>query len=145
MKKMMFLSVFIAALFLAVSSLSAAESPAGKWKTICDETGEAKSIVEIKVENGNLTGTIIELLQEKDDAVCDKCRGKFKDQRIVGMEFIWDMKKDGNEYSGGRILDPGNGREYRCRLWREGDELHVRGFIGISLAGRTQVWQRIGD
>jgi uncharacterized protein (DUF2147 family) len=117
----------------------------GKWKTIDDETNQAKSIVEIwKSSDGMYYGKIMKLFDEtKKDNVCDKCDPKdprYK-QKIVGLKIIMGMKKTAeNEWSGGNILDPNNGKVYKCKLYREGKNLMVRGFIGVSVIGRTQTW-----
>jgi len=117
----------------------------GKWKTIDDESGKEKSIVQIwKADDGMYYGKIIKLFEEsKKDNVCDKCDPKdprYK-QKIVGLKIIMNMKITGtNEYGDGTILDPNNGKVYKCKLYREGKNLMVRGFIGFSLIGRTQTW-----
>ena len=63
---------------------------------------------------------------------------------MLGMVILTDLRKDGDQYTGGKILDPQNGNVYRCnvRVVDGGKKLEVRGFIGVSLFGRTQVWQR---
>src|SRR5512140_807785 len=116
----------------------------GRWTTIDDATKKEKSIVEIYEENGKLFGKIEKLLDPKPDdpePVCKKCEGELKDKPILGLRIMWDFKKDG---SGGRILDPDNGKVYKCKLSPTdgGKKLDVRGFIGISLLGRTQTWLR---
>jgi uncharacterized protein (DUF2147 family) len=143
------LALSLTAAFLLPLGLAAQEaSPVGRWETIDDETGERKSIVAIWEQNGRFFGKIESLFRQPDedpDPVCDKCDGERKDQRIIGMTILWDLRKDGNEYSGGHILDPNNGRTYRCRIALEdgGAKLKVRGFIGFSLLGRTQYWYRV--
>jgi uncharacterized protein (DUF2147 family) len=77
---------------------------------------------------------------------CQGCSGEFKDKDVVGLRFIWKMKKMAeNEYKGGEILDPNDGSTYSCKmkLAQDGKNLDVRGFLGISLFGRSQVWTRI--
>ncbi|MBN1550873.1 DUF2147 domain-containing protein [bacterium] len=123
-------------------------SPIGKWKTIDDVTGREKSIVEIKDENGSLVGNIISLFREPGEdpnPVCDKCADYRKNQPVLGMNILWNLKQKGEEWSGGYILDPKNGKTYRCKLTLDesGDILHVRGFIGFALLGRTQDWIRV--
>lgn len=115
----------------------------GKWKTIDDETGEPKSIVEIFEKDGKVYGKIVKLFRKPDedqDPVCDECD---KDdprynQKIIGMEIITNMTADGDEYAGGLILDPKVGKVYRCRVWLEGEKLQVRGYWGPFF--RTQTW-----
>lgn len=121
-----------------------AQSVTGKWKTIDDNTGEAKSIVEISEKNGKIYGKIIKILTDKKDAKCDKCPGADKGKPIVGLTIIKGLKKDGSSYSGGTIMDPGTGKEYKCAIKLNGsDKLDVRGYIGIQALGRTQTWIRV--
>lgn len=139
--------ILVAALALSLSALlqAASLSPIGEWKTVDDETGEAKSYVTIWVEDGELMGRIDKLLDpEDDDAKCEECKGKRKNQPIEGMTFVWGLEQDGDEWNGGIILDPGNGKEYKAKLKviENGAKLEVRGFIGFALIGRTQVWEK---
>jgi len=131
---------------VALSASAIAQSPIGKWKTIDDFENREKSIVEIYEQNGKLHGKIIKLFRlpdEDPDPVCDQCSGERKDQKVLGMEILWDLKKDGNEWNGGKVLDPKNGRVYDCYIEMESeDKLKLRGFIGFSLLGRTQYWYR---
>jgi uncharacterized protein (DUF2147 family) len=144
---------FLAASLLAAPPGSAADEGApaatavGRWKTIDDKTGKPKSIVAIAEEDGKLIGTVEELLDPKPDdphPKCTKCEGDRKDQPIEGMKILWGMKKDGSGWSGGKILDPDNGKTYKCSMTVTdgGKKLDVRGYIGISLIGRTQTWDR---
>lgn len=121
-----------------------AQGVLGKWKTIDDKTGKPKSVVEITEQNGKIYGTVIEILSEKKDAKCTKCKGENKDKPVKGMQVVLGLSKDGDEYSGGKILDPVSGKEYKCIIKLNGkDKLDVRGYIGFSLIGRTQTWHRI--
>jgi len=121
-----------------------AQSVTGKWKTIDDETGKAKSIVELTEKNGKLYGKVIEILTDKKDAKCDKCPGAEKGKPIKGLTIIKGLKKEGKGYEGGTITDPSSGKEYKCALKLNGaDKLDVRGYVGIQALGRTQTWVRI--
>ena len=135
-----------AALLVSARAFAADASPAGVWKTIDDKTGQPKSIVEITEQNGELTGKVKEVLQSEQgpNPVCKDCEGERKNQPVVGMTIIWGMKKDGEEWSGGKILDPKNGKTYGCKMHLEdgGKKLEVRGFVGFSLLGRSQTWER---
>lgn len=119
-------------------------SPIGVWQAIDDNDGKATSHIEIFELDGKLHGKIIKLLEEEEGLLCEKCKGDKKDQPVVGMEILWQMKKDKeNEWKGGKIMDPENGKEYKCKIkLAEADVLEVRGFIGFSLLGRTQKWIR---
>lgn len=124
------------------------QSALGQWKTIDDETGATKSIVEISETDGKLVGKVIKLFkkpEEDQNPKCDKCSGDRKDQPVIGMTILWDMKKkDEHKWSDGHILDPKNGKTYSCKieLIEDGKKIKVRGFLGISLLGRSQIWER---
>lgn len=125
-----------------------AASPVGKWKTIDDETKKEKSIVEIFEVGGKYYGRILQLLQEKDGGaskLCTKCPGADANKPMIGLVFLKDLKVDGNEFTGGSILDPNNGKIYKCKMEviEGGAKLKVRGFLGVSLLGRTQIWHRV--
>ncbi|WP_068596223.1 DUF2147 domain-containing protein [Vaginella massiliensis] len=134
-------------LFLMISGAIYAQSPVGVWKTIDDETGKAKSHVEIFEKNGKLYGKVIKILTVgKENAKCTDCKGDLKNKPIVGMQILNNLKKDGNEWSGGTILDPNSGKEYKAKMSlnsKDKNKLDVRGYIGISLVGRTQTWERV--
>lgn len=132
------------ALFAFVN-ISLAQSVEGVWKTIDDETQKEKSYVEITIKDGKLFGTIIKLIDpDEPNPLCDDCKGAKKNKPITGMQIIMGLEKDGDVWKGGDILDPGNGKEYDCKLWLESaDVLTVRGFMGISLLGRSQTWYRV--
>ncbi|MEN2434140.1 DUF2147 domain-containing protein [Weeksellaceae bacterium A-14] len=115
----------------------------GKWKTIDDETGQAKSIVEVfKKSDGKYYGKVVKLLIKPENPNCTGCKDDRKNKPILGMEVIRGLKKDGNEFTGGSIIDPKNGKAYKCTVTRSGDKLNVRGYIGFSLIGRTQTWHK---
>ena len=130
-----------AALFVGVLSFAQIE---GKWKTIDDETGKAKSIVEItKNSKGQYIGKIVQLLAKPENNSCVKCTDDRKNKPLIGLEIIRGLNKDGNELTGGTITDPKSGKTYKCTIKREGDKLNVRGYVGFSLIGRTQTWQKV--
>lgn len=115
----------------------------GKWKTIDDETGKAKSIVEIfKKNDGKYYGKIQQLMQKPTNDNCVKCKDDRKNKPLIGLEIIRGLEKDGDEFTGGTITDPKNGKTYKCTITRDGNKLNVRGYIGFSVIGRTQVWQK---
>jgi uncharacterized protein (DUF2147 family) len=117
----------------------------GKWKTIDDETGMEKGIVEIYEKAGKVYGRIIEILEkEKKHFKCEMCEGEDKNKPVLGLVIIKGLKKKGDFYEGGKVIDPKNGKSYHCKMSLEGkDKLIVRGYIGISLFGRSQTWFRI--
>jgi len=144
MKKALLL---VSVLVLSIS-FSFSQSIVGKWKTIDDETGKAKSIVEISIKDGKLYGKIIKLFVEKGkdtDPKCTECEDYRKDKRIIGMTIITGLEKDGDEWEGDDgILDPKKGSIYDCKIWVDEDNadlLNVRGYIGFIY--RTQNWHRV--
>ena len=104
-------------LMMAAMSASAADGAVGRWKTIDDKTGKVKSIVEItQATNGTLTGKVVDILHSDKgpNPVCDGCEGANKNKPVKGMTILWNLKADGaNAWSGGTILDPGNGKTYK--------------------------------
>ena len=137
-----------AILFISFPAWGNSHSPVGRWKTIDDKTGKPKGVIEIWETRGVLYGKIIETFEKPEDGkpqICDKCDGALKNAPILGLRIIWDMRKDGSAWTGGWILDPDNGKIYRAKMSLLGDdrELKVRGYIGFSFIGRSQIWQRI--
>jgi len=133
-------------IFIFFSSISFAQhSVIGKWKTIDDETGKALSVVEIYESKGKVYGKVIEIFNPKNrNRVCENCSGEDKNKPILGLTVIKGLSKEGNEYNAGKILDPKNGKLYQCYITLDSfDKLKVRGYIGISLLGRTQYWERV--
>jgi uncharacterized protein (DUF2147 family) len=140
----------VCALLFAACSGAAAQSatPVGLWRTYSDRTGQADGLVRITTANGELEGTVAEVFSPpapNAHPLCEACRGELHNQPIVGMKILRRMRPDGDAYSGGEILDPDEGRVYRCtlRMTEDGRKLEVRGYVGISLFGRTQVWDRV--
>lgn len=124
-----------------------AQSVIGKWKTIDDETGKQKSIVEIYEVDGKIHGKIIQLFRgpnEDQDPSCTKCEGDRANKKIIGLEIIRGLKKDDDVYEDGTILDPKDGKVYDCKLWIDEDspnQLNVRGYIMFFF--RTQTWVKV--
>lgn len=133
------------ALFLLAFTNMQSQSVIGKWKTIDDETGVAKSVVEVYEKSGKVYGKVVEILRDdRKKDVCSECTGSNKNKPILGMVIINNLKKDGKEYGSGTILDPTSGKEYKCYITLESaDKLKVRGYVGFSLMGRTQYWVRV--
>lgn len=135
--------IFLAFALSFIGVLSSAQIE-GKWKTIDDETGKAKSIVEIyKKSDGKYYGKIDQLLIKPEHANCVECKDDRKGKPLLGLEIIRGLAKDSDEFSGGTITDPKNGKTYKCIIKREGNKLNVRGYIGISLIGRSQTWEKV--
>ena len=121
------------------------QSVIGKWKTIDDATGEAKSIVEVFSKSGKVYAKVVDILDPANkNSICKNCAGDDKNKPILGLTIIKGLSKDGSEYNSGEILDPKNGKLYKCTLSLESkDKLKIRGYIGFSLLGRTQYWHRV--
>jgi len=122
-----------------------AQAITGKWITVDDNSGQERSVVEIYERQGKIFGKVAKLFPnpgEDPDPVCEQCESadpRHK-KKIIGMEIIRNMVRSGNEYIQGDILDPENGKVYRCKLWAEGNLLKVRGYWGPFY--RTQSWKR---
>ncbi|WP_296381737.1 DUF2147 domain-containing protein [Winogradskyella sp.] len=131
-------------LFLITMSLTS-QNILGKWKTIDDKTREEKSIVDIYEYEGKIYGIIIEILNTKNkNALCEKCKGDKKDKPILTMMIIDGLTKDDDAFGGGTILDPENGKTYKCRLKLDEDDkdtLQVRGYVAFFY--KTQYWKRV--
>ncbi len=139
MKRLVF--TFIVTLFAVNIN---AQSIFGKWENRDETTNEVDSVIEVYEKNGKAYAKIIEITDEsRQDAICDKCSGKRKNEPILGMNILSGLKKDGSEWSGGKILDPKNGKEYKCYIkLEEKNKLKIRGYVGFSLLGRTAYWYR---
>ncbi|NYF34311.1 DUF2147 domain-containing protein [Stenotrophomonas sp. JAI102] len=133
-------------LMMAAMSASAADGAVGRWKTIDDKTGKVKSIVEItQATNGTLTGKVVDILHSDKgpNPVCDGCEGANKNKPVKGMTILWNLKADGaNAWSGGTILDPGNGKTYKSKMKLQagGAKLDVSGCVAFIC--RAQTWVR---
>lgn len=132
-------------LFLLLMPLTAVAQGGvtGLWKTIDDNTGRPRSVVEITDQGGRLHGRIVKLFRdagEDPDPVCDECPGDRKDRKVIGLEIIRDLVRDGSEWEDGTILDPENGKVYDCKIWLENGTLKVRGYVAFFF--RTQTWLR---
>jgi len=122
-------------------------SPVGLWKNIDDVSGKPKALIRISEEKGELRGQIEKLFPapgEDPNPKCTACSGAKKDQPVIGMVFMSGLKKNGDEYTDGEILDPDNGKVYRSKvsLADGGKKLKVRGYVGVPMFGRSQVWVR---
>jgi uncharacterized protein (DUF2147 family) len=144
---MKFLALLAAAALSIFPAFADNTSPVGLWKNIDDVSGKPKALIRITETNGVLQGKIEQLFREPNEdpaPKCDKCDDARKDQPVLGMTILSGLKKDGDEYAGGEILDPNNGKVYKSKmhLTEGGKKLSVRGYIGVPMLGRSQVWVR---
>jgi uncharacterized protein (DUF2147 family) len=136
---------FFIIIALLIIYVNANSQITGKWTSIDDNSGQPRSVLEITERNSKFYGKVIKIHSkpgEDPDPVCGKCDEsdpRFK-KKVINMEILQSLGKDGNEFNGGHILDPENGKVYRCKLWVEGGDLKVRGYWGPFF--RTQTWKR---
>ncbi|MDQ5909238.1 MAG: hypothetical protein QG599_1333 [Pseudomonadota bacterium] len=130
-------------LLLATAHAADPASPVGKWRTIDDQSGKPKSIVQITEDMGVLTGKIMELLEGANEKTCSKCEGDLKGKPLVGMKILWDLRKQGDEWTDGKIFNPADGGTYdsKAKLADGGKTLDVTGkWLFFS---KQQKWQRV--
>lgn len=135
------------ALVAATPVMAQESSPVGLWKNIDDVTGKPKALIRITESKGEVRGQIEKLFLEAGENPnprCDKCQGANRDQPVLGMVFMSGLRKHGDEYSGGEILDPDSGKVYRSKLVLTdgGKKINVRGYVGVPMFGRSQTWVR---
>lgn len=134
---------FVLFLLMTFTAVVNAQDIVGKWETFDDKTKEKKALVDIYESNGLYYAKIIDKYVGDPNSRCEKCEGAKKDKPIIGLVIIEDLKKDDDEYNDGTILDPESGDVYSCYLKLVDDnKLKVRGFLGVSILGRTQYWIR---
>lgn len=137
---MKYLSV---AFFMALGFLAHGQNITGKWRTFDDKTQEKKAIIEIYKDRDLYFARIVESFVGQESTLCETCKGTRKGKPIIGLIIIEDLKKDGDAFTGGTILDPENGEVYKCHLkLMDNGTLKVRGYLGLPLFGRTQYWMR---
>jgi uncharacterized protein (DUF2147 family) len=144
-KKVAFFLLFTTLLGLrGTLSAQTTDSIVGTWKTFDDETNQPAALVQIIEKNGVFSGAITKLLETSGLSTCEKCTDFRKGKPILGMEILSGLKKTGESYSGGQILDPDDGEIYKAdmKLKDQGVKLDLRAYIGIPLLGRTQSWIR---
>ncbi|MDA9773435.1 DUF2147 domain-containing protein [Saprospiraceae bacterium] len=135
-----FFSIF---LFVMISFAVSAQGITGVWKTIDDATGDAKSHVEIYEKDGKFFGKVIKLLPAATTSTCDGCEGDKNGKSLLEVDIVENIIPYKDYWSYGTITDPAGGKVYKCNIERKGDKLEVRGYIGFSLIGRTQVWHLV--
>ena len=135
----------------AGASLRAAEpSAVGLWEQVDEKSGKPESWFKITERNGAYEGNIVKIFfkpGEDENWVCDKCEGAERGKPVLGLALIKGMQRNGSSYENGTIMDQRDGAVYRAlmKLSPDGQKLEVRGYLGISLFGRSQVWNRLPD
>jgi uncharacterized protein (DUF2147 family) len=140
--------VLVGAMGLPVRA--AEPTAAGLWEQVDDNTGKPESWFKITERNGVYVGNIVKIFfkpGEDENWVCDRCEGAEKGAPVLGLALIKGMRRNGNSYENGTIMDPRDGSVYRAlmQLSPDGNKLEVRGYLGISLFGRSQTWNRLPD
>lgn len=130
---------------MVLLAATADSGPTGLWRTFDDHTGKQRGTVLIYARDGEYFGKIVSSLDPKDATErCTECTDDRKDKLFIELEILRNLKQRGAEYNDGTILDPDTGSIYRCRvrLGDDGRKLSLRGYVGISLLGRSQTWVR---
>lgn len=132
---------FLIILLLLAAIPMYAQDITGRWVTIDDRTGKERSVVEITVNNGVATGRIVEIFNASTTVrTCENCTDDRKGEPMLGLAIIRDMRRVGNEWTKGTLLDPAPGKIYEGKIWVENGDLKVRGYVGFFY--RTQTWVR---
>jgi uncharacterized protein (DUF2147 family) len=120
-------------------------SPAGLWRTFDDKTGKESGAVRISESSGALYGRIERITDPARAGLsCVACSDDRKGKPLIGLDIMRGLRRDGDAWNGGTILDPETGSIYKSslRLDDGGRKLVVRGYVGVSLLGRSQTWIR---
>jgi uncharacterized protein (DUF2147 family) len=137
-------SIYLMIFFFMTSFFTFAQGDiVGIWETIDDNSGDAKSHIEIYKKDGKYFGKVIKLLPAATTSTCDGCAGDKNGKSLLDVDIVENMTAYKDYFSYGTITDPAGGKEYKCNITRVGDKLEVRGYIGFSLLGRTQVWHLV--
>jgi len=135
-----FLTLVLLTITISVNS----QSIFGKWHSTNEETGEIDSVIEVYKKQEKAFAKIIDIKNsERKNAVCDLCKDKNKNKPILGLNILTGLEQDGEEWSGGTILDPRNGKVYKCYIHLvHKNKLKIRGYLGLAVFGKTAYWQR---
>jgi uncharacterized protein (DUF2147 family) len=130
--------------FLIITTSINAQNIFGKWHSTNENTGEVDSVIEVYKKDGKAFAKVVDIKDAaRKDAVCEKCEDENKNRPILGLNILTGLEKDGEEWSGGNILDPRNGKIYKCYIKLiKPNKLKLRGYIGLALFGKTAYWER---
>jgi uncharacterized protein (DUF2147 family) len=123
-----------------------ADSPIGLWEAFDAHSGKATGRMRIYREGTLFFGRNVALSpSDRVGERCARCKDERRDEPMIGLVIMRNMRLDRDVYSGGDILDPSTGRVYSCefRLTDGGQKMLLRGFLGVSFLGGTQVWRRL--
>jgi uncharacterized protein (DUF2147 family) len=136
--------IILTTLLLTITISINSQTIFGNWVSKNDETGKVDSVIEVYEKEGKAFAKIIEIKNpDRKTAICDLCKGDNKDKPILGLNILTGLEKDDDEWSGGKILDPRNGKVYKCYIKLEGsNKLKIRGYMGFALIGKTAYWER---
>lgn len=139
MKKILFTLCFI-----TITASINSQTIFGKWHSTNENTGEVDSVIEVYEKNGKAFAKVVAIKDyARRNAVCEQCENENKNKSILGLNILTGLEKDGDEWSGGNILDPRNGKVYKCYIkLTNKNNLKIRGYIGISFFGKTTFWER---
>ena len=141
------LEIILIAVLATVGSYSQAQSPIGIWVNYHPEKDTPLSYVEFYKNEGKLNARILKILDPDIENLCSKCKGDRKDKNLNGMTIVWNLtRKNDTHYKNGRILDPGNGKIYKCTVkMYPNNLLKIHGYLGIRVLGKSQYWYRIPE
>ncbi|MBT3742659.1 hypothetical protein SAMN04487762_1736 [Polaribacter sp. Hel1_33_78] len=136
--------ILISFTFLIITASINAQNIFGKWHSTNENTGEVDSVIEVYKKDGKAFAKVVDIKDAaRKDAVCEKCEDENKNRPILGLNILTGLEKDGEEWSGGNILDPRNGKIYKCYIKLiKPNKLKLRGYIGLALFGKTAYWER---
>jgi uncharacterized protein (DUF2147 family) len=141
--------IVIACALFGLSAWTQAADPLNGtlWKTIDDKTKQPKALVKFtQQKNGSLSATIQQILTPGEENACTRCEGQYKNKSLKGLTIVHGLKNVGaNSYEGGSIIDPSSGKTYKLKGQLNGQNLELRGFVGVSALGRDQVWQKVSS
>lgn len=140
----------VAAVLAGAQARAEEKTAAGIWQTPDDKTGKVGGWITVQEKDGLWEGVVTKSFPKPGDPVnptCDACEDDRKGKPVLGMTIMKDLKRDGLDYEGGTILDPRDGSEYsvKMHLSPDGQVLTIRGYLGVSLLGRSQDWKRLPE